>query len=90
MDEWGTDFHEASCMRRIALDVTTSPLWWLKFQRMTVGATKQVATCEGRNKHGRSEKLKREQERLKNGSEENSRELEGEPVKSLREKLKKK
>ena len=62
----------------------------VEVQRMMVGATKQIATCEGRKKQGRSEKLKREQERLKRGSEENLRELEREPVKSLREKLKKK
>ena len=71
MDEWGTDFHEASCMRCIALDVTISPWWWLKLQRMTTGAVDQVVACGRRKKQGRGEKLKREQERLKRGSEKN-------------------
>ncbi|RVW39739.1 Retrovirus-related Pol polyprotein from transposon TNT 1-94 [Vitis vinifera] len=34
LSEWGTDFHEASCIGRVALDVTTPPWWWLKLQMM--------------------------------------------------------
>ena len=69
MDKWGTDFHEASCMRRIALDVTTSPWWWLlKLQMITARAVEWVATCGRKKKQGRGEKLKSEQERLKRGS----------------------
>ena len=49
----GTDFHEASCMRCVALDMTTSPWWWLKFQRVTVGVVERVVTCGRRKKHGR-------------------------------------
>ena len=68
LDNWGTGFHEASCMKRAALDVTTSPWWWLKLQRMTVGAVEWVAACGRRKKKRKGEKLKMEPERLKRGS----------------------
>ena len=58
MDEWGTDFHEALCMRHVALDVTTSPWWWLKLQRMTVGAVERVVACGRRKKQGGTKSLK--------------------------------
>ncbi|KAJ9676126.1 hypothetical protein PVL29_024901 [Vitis rotundifolia] len=48
------------------------------------GAVERVVACGRRQKQGRRKKLKWERERKKRGSEKNLRELEREPVRSLR------